>query len=85
MTPPQRHRKHPWSYPLRRWVAGKRQIGETAFAQLQGFFRLGQDRPHTLEGLQTRLVAKVIMHNFCIGLNRQLGRPNLSFADLLGW
>ncbi len=85
VAPPQRHRKHPWRYSWRRWVAGKRQIGETDFAQLQGFFRLGQDRPHTLEGLQTRLVAKVIMHNFCIGLNRQLGRPNLSFADLLGW
>lgn len=52
---------------------------------MQTYFRLGQDRPHTLAGLQTYLVAKSVLHNFCVWLNRQLGRPNLSFADLLGW
>jgi hypothetical protein len=25
------------------------------------------------------------LHNFCIWLNDQLGRPRLAFADLLGW
>jgi hypothetical protein len=25
------------------------------------------------------------LHNFCIWLNEQLGRPRLAFADLLGW
>ena len=81
VAPPPRHRKHPWC----RWVAGQRPLVETAFAQLPGFLRLGPDRPRTLEGLRTRLAAKVSRHNFCIGLNRQLGRPNPSFADLLGW
>jgi len=27
----------------------------------------------------------VALHNFCIWLNEQLGRPWLAFADLLGW
>jgi hypothetical protein len=31
------------------------------------------------------LAAKVALHNFCIWLNRQHGRNNLVFADLLGW
>lgn len=44
---------------------------------MQTCFRLGQDRPHTLAGLQTRLVAKSVLHNFCVWLNRQSGRPNL--------
>jgi hypothetical protein len=25
------------------------------------------------------------LHNFCIWLNEQLGRPRLAFADLLEW
>jgi len=31
------------------------------------------------------LAAKVALHNFCIWLNRQLGRPDLAFADLIDW
>jgi hypothetical protein len=32
------------------------------------------------------LAARVALHNFfCIWLNDQLGRPRLSFADLMGW
>jgi hypothetical protein len=27
----------------------------------------------------------VALHNLCIWLNEQLGRPRLAFADLLGW
>jgi len=29
--------------------------------------------------------ARVTLHNLCIWLNEQLGRPRLAFADLLGW
>ena len=28
--------------------------------------------------------AKAALHNFCIRLNRQQGRPSLAFVDLLG-
>jgi hypothetical protein len=31
------------------------------------------------------LAAKMALHNFCIGLNKQLGSEPLAFADLLGW
>jgi hypothetical protein len=31
------------------------------------------------------LASRVALHNFCIWLNDQLGRPRLKFADLMGW
>jgi hypothetical protein len=48
-------------------------------------FGLHRERPHELSGLRARLAARVALHNFCIWLNEQLGRPWLAFADLLGW
>lgn len=69
--------------PLRRWVAGWRQIVETVHAALLGVFRLDRERPHLLAGFQARLAAKVGLHNCCHWLNRCVGRPPLAFADLL--
>jgi hypothetical protein len=91
LTPPQRTagwHPRPWHVPwpqLRHWIASLRQIVETAFAKLHYVFRLRDERPHTLEGFMTRLAAKMTLHNFCIYLNRQLGRPDLAFADLWDW
>jgi len=82
---PKRNSRRPWPKALRRWLAGIRQIVETVIDKLLNTFRLDQERPHSLQGLRTRLAAKVSLHNFCIWLNRQLGRPDLAFADLLGW
>jgi len=48
-------------------------------------FRLNRERPHALDGFQARLVTKMALHNFCIWLNQQLGRPSLAFADLVAW
>jgi hypothetical protein len=31
------------------------------------------------------LAAKMALHNFCIWLNTQLGRPRLAFTDLVAW
>jgi hypothetical protein len=28
---------------------------------------------------------KIVLHNFCIWLNEQLGRPRLAFTDLVDW
>jgi len=53
--------------------------------RLLNYFRLARERPHCIEGFQARLAAKVALHNFCIWLNREHGRPSLQFADLLGW
>jgi hypothetical protein len=74
-----------WSKPLRRWLSSVRQIVETVYDKIHNFFRLQQERPHTMGGFQTRLAARVGLHNFCIWLNTQLARPHLQFADLLSW
>ncbi len=84
--PPKRNsRKRSWSKRLRRWVAGIRQIVESVYDKLFNTFGLWRERPHELSGLRARLAARVALHNFCIWLNDQLGRPRLAFADLLGW
>ena len=83
--PPKRNsRKGSWSKRLRRWIAGIRQIVESVYEKLFNTFGLWRERPHELEGLRSRLTARVALHNFCIWLNDQLGRPRLAFADLLG-
>jgi hypothetical protein len=82
---PQTNNPPHWPEALRRWQAGLRQIVETVHAKFAQALRLRHERPHRLDGLLARLAAIVALHNFCIWLNRQLGRPNLAFADLLGW
>jgi hypothetical protein len=83
--PPKRNSKKPWSKRLRRWVASIRQIVESTYDKLFNTFGLWRERPHELQGLRARLAARVALHNFCMWLNEQLGRPRLAFADLLGW
>jgi Transposase DDE domain len=85
ICPPKRNACQVWPKRLRRWVAGIRQIVETVYEKLFNAFGLWRERPHELSGLRARLAARVALHNFCIWLNRQLGRSLLSFADLLGW
>jgi len=75
----------PWPKAARRRVAPLRQIIETVFAKLQGGFGLAQERPHSVAGFLARLAARVALHNFCIGLNRRLGRPDLAFAGLVDY
>ena len=84
--PPKRNSlKRSWPKHLRRWLASIRQIIESVYDKLFNTFGLWRERPHELEGLRARLAARVALHNFCIWLNEQLGRPRLAFADLLGW
>ena len=83
--PPKRNSRKAWPKRLRRWVAGIRQIVETVYDKLFNTFGLHRERPHELGGLRARLAARVALHNFCMWLNQQLGRPRLAFADLLGW
>lgn len=82
---PKRNRSHPWPKPWRRWLAGIRQIVETVNHSLPHVCRLDRERPHALEGFQVRWAAKMALHNFCIWLNQQLGRPSLAFAELVAW
>jgi hypothetical protein len=86
LAPPQRNqRTRGWTPQMRRWIAGLRQMVETQFSKFFWSFRLERERPHTMEGFQARVAATAALHNFCIWLNRQLGRPNLAFADLVVW
>lgn len=62
-----------------------RQIIETVHDKLLHTFRLVAERPHTLTGLYARVCAKAALHNVCIQLNRQAGRPPMAFADLIAW
>jgi Transposase DDE domain len=85
ICPPKRNSMTPWPKPLRRWLAGIRQMVETVYDKLHHTFRLDRERPHALSGVQARLAAKIALHNFCIWLNEQLGRPRLAFTDLVDW
>jgi hypothetical protein len=85
ITPPKRNSRRPWSRAWRRWLAGLRQMVETVNASLHHVFRLDRERPHDLSGFSTRLAAKMALHNFCVWLNQQLGRPRLAFVDLIDW
>ena len=85
VSPPHQRSKVRWSKAWRRWLAGLRQVIETIYDKLLNTFRLARERPHTLDGFQARLAAKVALHNFCIWLNLQLGREPLAFAELLDW
>jgi hypothetical protein len=67
------------------WLAGVRQIVATVYEKLDHTFRLDRARPHELCGFQARLAAKITLHNFCIWVNEQLGRPRLAFVDLVAW
>jgi hypothetical protein len=85
ICPPKRNSRTPWPKRLRRWLAGIRQMVETVYDKLHHTFRLDRERPHELSGFQARLAAKIALHNFCIWLNEQLGRPRLAFTDLVDW
>jgi hypothetical protein len=73
--PPKRNSPKPWSKRLRRWIASIRQIVETVYEKLFNTFGLWKERPHEIGGLRARLAARVALHNFCIYLNDELGRP----------
>src|SRR5215210_7070613 len=84
--PPKRNsRKRNWPKRLRRrgsWNTPDRRDG---LRQALQCLRPLAGAAHELEGLRARFAARVALHNFCIWLNEQLGRPRLAFADLLEW
>lgn len=82
---PKRTSLHPWPKVWRRWLAATRQVVEPVIDKLFHTFRLDRQRPHALAGVQTRGAAKIALHNFCLWLNDNLGRPHLAFAELVDW
>jgi hypothetical protein len=85
ISEPQSNSKTIWPKRLRRWLHSIRQLVETALSWQMDFFRLDKIRSHDITGFHACLAAKVALHNFCIWLNKQAGRPPLAFADLLDW
>jgi hypothetical protein len=85
ICPPQTGSKRAWPKPLKRWLAGLRQVIETVNERLLPRFRLEHERPDTLDGFQARLAAKIGLHNVCLWLNRQLDQPDLARAELIDW
>lgn len=86
ITPPLAHdTQRRWPAALRRFHAAQRQIVEAVHDRLLDTFGLEQERPHDLHGIRARLAAKVALHNMCLWLNVQWGRPPLAFADLIAW
>jgi hypothetical protein len=86
ICPPHPYTQHRrWGWPLRRWLSSVRQIVETVYDKLHNFLALKRERPHEFSGFVARLAATMALHNFCIWLNTQLGRPHLAFAYLLDW
>jgi hypothetical protein len=80
---PKNNSKRAWPEAGRRWAAGKRQIIEGVIDQLKDFFALERHRAKTLQGLLTRLAAKIAAYTCGQRLNVQLGRPLRHLADLL--
>lgn len=86
LSPPQSDRKtRRWTRETQRWAGRHRQIIETVFARIQGVFRLGSDRPHTLAGLLATIASVMAIHNLTILLNRQHHHPPLSSVHLVDW
>jgi hypothetical protein len=85
IAPPQTGSKAAWPKPLKRWLAGLRQVIETVNDRLLTTFRLEHERPHALDGFQARLAAKIGLHNVCLWFNRKLGQPDLAIAELIAW
>ena len=80
---PQESARRAWPQKTRRWAAGKRQLIEGVIDQLKDLFALERHRAKTLEGLLTRLAAKIAAYTCGQCLNAQLGRPLRHLADLL--
>jgi hypothetical protein len=80
---PKDNSKRAWAATDRRWASGKRQIIEGVIDQLKDFFALERHRAKTLQGLLTRLAAKIAAYTCGQHLNVQLGRPPRHLADLL--
>jgi Transposase DDE domain len=74
-----------WPRAIKRRLIELRQVIESVNNNLLHPFRLDDERPHDLVGLNARLAAKVGLHHVCIWLNRSLGQPWLATAALIDW
>jgi hypothetical protein len=80
---PKNSDRRAWPRTDRRWASGKRQVIEGVIDQLKDLFALERHRAKTLNGLLTRLTAKIAAYTCGQCLNDRLGRPLRHLADLL--
>jgi hypothetical protein len=80
---PKDNSRRAWSKADRRWASGKRQIIEGVIYQLKDFFSMERHRAKTLDGLLTRVAAKVAAYTCAQRINDSLGRPLRNLVDLL--
>lgn len=80
---PQKSARRAWPKAACKWASGKRQLIEGVIDQLKDLFVLERHRAKTLDGLLTRLAAKVAAYTCGQCLNAGLGRPLRRLADLL--
>ena len=80
---PQESAKRAWPGIVRRRAASKRQLIEGIIRQLKDHFGLEHHQAKTLNGLLTRVAAKVAAYTCGQLLNARLGRPVRHFASLL--
>ena len=80
---PQKSARRAWPQRACRWSAGKRQVIEGVIWQLKDYFGLERHRAKTLDGLLTRLAAKVVAYTCGQLFNAMLGRSLRHLATLL--
>ncbi len=80
---PQKSAHRAWPEEACKWASGKRQIVEGVIDQLKDMFALERHRTKTLDGLLTRLAAKVTAYTCGLFFNARLSRPLCHLADLL--
>jgi hypothetical protein len=81
-TTPKNNERRAWSEAERRWAAGKRQIIEGVICQLKDQFFLECHRAKTLEGLLSRLTAKIAAYT--CGQRRTFSFSSLHISRLRG-
>lgn len=80
---PQKNAHRAWPEAVCKWASGKRKIVEGVIDQLKDIFCLERHRTKTLEGLLTRLAAKIAAYTVGQVLNARFDRPLRRLADLL--
>ncbi|SNT70682.1 IS982 family transposase [Psychrobacter sp. LV10R520-6] len=82
-TPLRRNMKDDRPKPLLRRLMKVRRTVETVIGQLSERFNMQKVRAKDLWHLSHRFIRKILSHNLCFVLNKQLGNPPLQFELLI--
>lgn len=82
-TPLRANMKEDRPKPVVRRLIKARRIVETAIGQLSERFSIQMVRARDLWHLSHRLIRKILSHNLCFVLNKQLSNPPLQFELLI--